>query len=284
MGVIFLKYSTMSVSEEYFRGYIMYNNTLNFNLYKIFYDVAQAGSLSSASKNLNISQPAISRSIKKLEDDLSVTLFYRTLNGMVLTEKGKELYGYVNDACNSLLIAEKNIMEDSNLEKGRINIGLSDKVSILSIIKGLNEFKNKYPKIEISIVNSDSTNLEKLLDNHEIDMIIDTNSNNNEEITNHLLVTNKYAFISMTDKYNNIKSLKELVDIPVVLPNDNKELNKVLNKNNLQFNNVIYTDSIENMKKILDSSEYIGYVSLYSIFTTNSNIFDIEEELPTCNV
>ena len=68
----------------------MYNSNLNLNLYKTFYDVAQYGSVSTASKNLNISQPAISRSIKKLEEDLNVTLFYRTLSGMILTEKGKE--------------------------------------------------------------------------------------------------------------------------------------------------------------------------------------------------
>ena len=107
----------------------MYNSNLNLNLYKIFYDVAQYGSVSTASKNLMISQPAISRSIKKLEEDLNVTLFYRTLNGMVLTEKGKELLGYVEEACNSLRIGERTMMETNNLVKGKLSIGVPSHIA-----------------------------------------------------------------------------------------------------------------------------------------------------------
>ena len=71
-----------------------------------------------------ISQPAVSRSIKKLEEDLNVELFYRTINGMVLTEKGKELLSYVEDACNSLKIGERSMMESSSLIKGKLSIGI----------------------------------------------------------------------------------------------------------------------------------------------------------------
>lgn len=61
-----------------------------------------------------ISQPAISKSIKKLEEDLDVSLFYRTINGMTLTEKGKELYEYVEEAYNSLKTAQRSMLVCSN--------------------------------------------------------------------------------------------------------------------------------------------------------------------------
>ena len=64
----------------------MYKSDINFNLYKIFYEVALSESISSASKRLYITQSAVSKSIKKLEEDLSTKLFYRNRNGVKLTE------------------------------------------------------------------------------------------------------------------------------------------------------------------------------------------------------
>lgn len=152
----------------------MYNSNLNLNLYKIFYDVAQYGSVSTASKNLLISQPAISRSIKKLEEDLNVTLFYRTLNGMVLTEKGKELLGYVEEACNSLRIGERTMMETNNLIKGKLSIGVPSHIASFYIFDKIRKFHEDYPSIEVSIVSRCTAELIKLLENHELDFVIDT--------------------------------------------------------------------------------------------------------------
>ena len=73
----------------------MERSDINLNLYKTFYEVAKSGSISAASKHLYVSQPATSRAIKKLEEQLNITLFYRNLNGMELTHKGKELLFYI---------------------------------------------------------------------------------------------------------------------------------------------------------------------------------------------
>lgn len=58
----------------------MYKSDINLNLYKTFYDVAKSGSISKSAKNSYTSQPAISKAIKKLEDELETQLFYRTLS------------------------------------------------------------------------------------------------------------------------------------------------------------------------------------------------------------
>lgn len=62
----------------------MYNKNINLNLYKTFYDVAKSESISEAAKKTFTSQPAISKSIKKLEETLNVKLFYRNLDGIKL--------------------------------------------------------------------------------------------------------------------------------------------------------------------------------------------------------
>ena len=69
----------------------MYQSDINLNLYKIFYEVAKEQNITKASEELSISQPAISKSIKNLEEQLGGQLFVRTKRGVVLTEEGKEL-------------------------------------------------------------------------------------------------------------------------------------------------------------------------------------------------
>ena len=66
--------------------------------YKVFYEVAKAGNISKASKALMISQPAISKSISKLEEELGVRLFSRNSRGVMLTSEGEILFEHVTDA------------------------------------------------------------------------------------------------------------------------------------------------------------------------------------------
>ena len=63
---------------------------INLEYYKIFYEVAKEQNITKASENLHISQPAISKTIKLLEEKLGGTLFVRTKKGVILTEEGKE--------------------------------------------------------------------------------------------------------------------------------------------------------------------------------------------------
>ncbi len=74
----------------------------NLSQYKIFYEVAKAGNISRAAKELYISQPAISKSISKLEDSLEVPLFTRNSRGVQLTEEGKLLYNHTKAAFEEL--------------------------------------------------------------------------------------------------------------------------------------------------------------------------------------
>ena len=81
----------------------MYKSDINLNLYKIFYEVALSESISNAAKKLYITQSAVSKAIKKLEEELNTELFYRNSKGVKLTEKGEELIFYVEEAFNNLL-------------------------------------------------------------------------------------------------------------------------------------------------------------------------------------
>ena len=75
---------------------------IDYELYKIFYEVANSGNITHASQKLNISQPAISKSIRNLETQLGGELFVRTQKGVVLTEEGKSFYKHISNAIENI--------------------------------------------------------------------------------------------------------------------------------------------------------------------------------------
>ena len=93
--------------------------------YHIFNAVAETGNLSKAAKSLYISQPAISRAVSKLEQNLSVKLFIRGSRGVHLTEEGKLLYAHTKSAFDFLRQGEENIRRIHHLGAGILRIGVS---------------------------------------------------------------------------------------------------------------------------------------------------------------
>lgn len=272
----------------------MYNSNLNLNLYKIFYDVAQYGSVSTASKNLLISQPAISRSIKKLEEDLNVTLFYRTLNGMVLTEKGKELLGYVEEACNSLRIGERTMMETNNLVKGKLSIGVPSHIASFYIFDKIKKFHKDYPDIEISIVSRCTAELIRLLENHEIDFVIDTSPivGSEKELTIEELIHVDHCFVCLTSDNYEAKKLKDLENYPLILPveitSHRKRLNEVALESGVNFNNILSIETSEMIRESVLQGVGVGYVlrdvMKKDIESGKVKVLEIEEKLPFVTV
>ncbi len=272
----------------------MYNSSLNLNLYKIFYDVAYYGSVSLASKNLMISQPAISRSIKKLEEDLNVTLFYRTLNGMILTEKGKELLSYVEEACNSLKIGEREMMETSNLVKGKLAIGCPSHIAGFFLFKKVADFHKDYPNIEVSVISRSTKELIELLDKHELDFIIDTSpiTESEKELTIEEISKSTHVFACRSDLDYKANSIKDLVDYPLILPvphsSHRKRLNEVAIENNIKFNNVLSIETSEMIASSILQGAGVGYI-LEDVIKRDVEsgvikILNIEETLPSVTI
>lgn len=81
----------------------------NLNLYHVFYEVANCHNLSVAAKKMYISQPAVSKAVSKLEENLNTTLFHRSSRGVSLTHEGELLYRYVEQALYSLKSGEEQL-------------------------------------------------------------------------------------------------------------------------------------------------------------------------------
>ena len=79
---------------------------INFEYYKVFYVIAKNKNITKAANELNISQPAISRMLKTMEDQINTKLFIRKTKGVILTNEGKELYRLIADNIDNIMKSE----------------------------------------------------------------------------------------------------------------------------------------------------------------------------------
>ena len=277
----------------------MNDSNINLNLYKTFYDVAKYGSFSKAAKNCYTSQPAISKAIKKLEEQLNTQLFYRNLSGVELTEKGKELFYFVEKSYNNLLIAERNMLETETLERGKLSIGMPSNIGSFYLFDKIIAFHNKYPKIEITIITGSTSKLISLLDTHKVDFVIDTSPIDvrlNEEIKVKKLKEVNYCFIVKSNtnllEPSKIKRLKDLEMHPLILPipgtANRNDLDELLNYKKVNIENVINIHTSEMIISAVKKDLGIGYVIYNLVENEIKNkeiqVLNIKEDLPTVEI
>lgn len=142
----------------------------NLSQYKIFYEVAKAGNISKAAKELYISQPAISKSISKLEDSLGTILFNRNSRGVQLTAEGQLLFGHTSAAFDALTLGEQELKRIKNFNMGHIRIGVSNTLCRFIMVSYLKGFIRQYPHIKITIESQSTTHTLSMLDQQRIDI------------------------------------------------------------------------------------------------------------------
>ena len=267
------------------------NDILNLNLYKTFYDVAKAGSISGASKNSYISQPAISKSVKRIEEELGVKLFYRTQNGVSLTQNGKKMLYYVEKAYNNIVMARRAIKEDESFKMGSISIGVPSHIASFFLLDHIKEFHSKYPNIIITIISRSSSELMELLRTHVVDFVIDASPivvEDKDICVKTIKEVEHCFFVNANEKTSDIKTLKDLVNKSVILPvprsSHRRLLEKTLAINSVKLNNVV---SIENSETIIQAVKQgigVGYILRNMIEKDVQNgelkFVTIKEDLP----
>ncbi len=126
---------------------------VNLELYRVFYTVAKCGSLTKAAEELYISQPAVSQSIKQLENQLGMSLFNRTHRGMELSAQGgQQIFRSVEEALMLLDDAENVLMELKNTATGTIRIGASDTIFEYFLSDKIVAFHEKYPAVKFELL------------------------------------------------------------------------------------------------------------------------------------
>jgi len=142
------------------------------DLYRIFCEVAKCKSFSKAARELYMTQPAVSQAVMNLEEELGIRLFTRTAKGVVLTNDGQLLFEHVNSAINLIHVGENKLLESRNLKVGEMKIGVGDTISKYFLLPYLETFRNRFPNINLKIVNRTTTELCTLLKSGEVDIAV----------------------------------------------------------------------------------------------------------------
>lgn len=246
-------------------------NNINLNLYKVFYFVATTKSFKQASIDLCVSQPAVSKQIKNLENILGVKLFYRYNKGIELTNEGKILLSQVEKINFYIEASEKYINSSKKLDFGELTIGCPSHITSFYLLKYIEKFRKDYKNVNIKIISDSTDGLVEALHHHKIDFIIDSspiNIYNEEMIIKHLdsfdtilVCCNDYKF-----KIDNVNDLedKELI-LPLQRSSMRKKFEESLNKFNINYKCGLSVDTTDLIISSVKKKLGIGYVVRESV-------------------
>lgn len=267
---------------------------INLELLRTFKIVAQLGSISRAAKKLCLTQPSITKSIKKLENQLNMTLFVREKKGMILTDNGKILYRYIVDSINTLDGVELLAKNISIHEIGKLKIGAGDSVTRNLLKKTIVEYKKLHPKITIEISNSSSEDLYNDLRYGKIDIIFINSTviiNENKYKSFKLIDIEDCFFTTPTiyQKMKNVTNIKSILSQSLIVQNEKHDTRTFLNslclKNNIQLKPTIELDRHGLMIEFVKEGLGIGFATKQYIqpYLDSGELVEINTNFPIHN-
>lgn len=178
---------------------------------KYFYEVGKDRSISKASERLNLSQTSLSKHIKDLEHTVGHPLFERETYGVRFTEKGQDLFFYVEKIQEEVEAANHIFFEDSELPEGKLKIITSPGVASSWLLDFLPSFVEKYPKINLKILGTYSGEIRSKIQGSDV-MIVSKIKNREGLIQEYLtsFQMNLYASRNYINKYGVPENLEDL--------------------------------------------------------------------------
>lgn len=184
----------------------------------VFFEVARQLSFTKASQVLFISQPAISKHIRQLEEQYKTSLFERKGNTISLTEEGRILYDYIlkGKELERQLEFELNTYRDPSQVKGDLKLGASTTVALYIVPPVLSGFRKKYPDIKISLFNRNSESVLKALLDHEIDLGITEGRNKISQVKSQHFLTDEVVPVCSAQSPLTKNPKLKITDIPTI--------------------------------------------------------------------
>ena len=260
-------------------------DNFNFNLFKNFYYVVLYNGVTNASKNINVAQPSLSLSIKKLEEELNLTLIDRSNYQFKLTEEGEKLFSILKPAFET--ISENVIFQNQDKQFLELNIGIVNGLAdVLS--EFIKNFLKKYSNVKINI------DLYSKLDDDKIkdyDIIIDDRGYLEKlsdfsledlcHVPNYFVCSNK-----IYDEYKDIKSIKELDGVPLVSYKPSLKMGKfreLCYKNNIYFTEILSVNESDVYFSLVKENVGLGFSNtlLLKKYLKDSSlcILEVEEDI-----
>lgn len=141
---------------------------------RAFVEVARQGSIRGASRVMNLSQPALTKSIKELEEGMAAQFFVRRSKGVALTECGESFYQHANLILEELRAAQDDIRQRQGLLGGQINIGMGASIARTLMPPVITRFHEQHPQVKVRIMEGQLVSMINELRQGELDFTINT--------------------------------------------------------------------------------------------------------------
>ena len=263
---------------------------INYELYKVFYHVATTLNFSEASKQLFISQSAVSQSIKTLERKLDQTLFIRSTKKVQLTPEGEILLRHIEPAMNLIQKGEAQLL-DAASTGGQIRIGASDTICRYFLVPYLEKFHKMFPNVHIKVINQTSLHCTELLKNGLVDLIVVNYPNASlNNISASMKIKNFRDVFIAGNNYGDLKekkiSLSDLLAYPILMLDKNSTTNEFLHRLFQQHQlDLVPEIELTSNDLLIDLARIglgIAFIPDYCISKESDGIFtlDMNEEMP----
>jgi DNA-binding transcriptional LysR family regulator len=229
--------------------------------------VAELGSLSKAADRLRIAQPALSRQVRLLEEELGVTLFERHGRGMLLTERGDAVLKRAIEIMATVDEIRSEADDQARSITGRIAIGMPPTVSDILAVPLVHHLASHHPKLELRLISSFTGHLIDWLQRGEVDVAIlyDPQASRSLRLTpllleNLMLIGPPSSYLQATHP----RAFKDLADYPILLPSPRHGLRRLIEEaatlTGIHLRVAIEADSFATLKDLVRSG--YGYTIL----------------------
>ena len=233
---------------------------VKLELYRVFKEVADSGNISEAAKNLEVSQSAVSQSIKQLETALQARLFARSPRGVSLTGEGQMLYQYVRSALGLLATGEDKLSQAQQLLLGTLVIGASDTVTSFFLIPYLDAFHRAHPNIRLKIISGRSAKVLSLLKSGAVDIAF-ASSPTDPTLSHWPCFSTHTGFVAGSDypcDFDHVYTREEIAQFPLILL-ERKASSRLFLEQEFLKNGISLTPEIElSSRSLLESLARIG--------------------------
>ena len=247
---------------------------------KVFYTVASRLSFTKAAGELSISQPAVTKHIKEIENHLNTKLFNRNGTTIQLTESGKTLLRYADKIRNLYRDLEFDISQLNKKQKGKLKIGASTTIAQYILPEILAKFKANYKEIAIELVTHNTEDISNLLKNGQIDLGIVEGESRSSYFDYEIFKPDEIVLVCKADHpwANKTLKLKDLYTIDLVSREQGSGtqefIENQLKKNKIDLkslNIVMNLGSSESIKNYLLHSDAMAFVSVSTVLEELKN-------------
>ncbi len=270
---------------------------LSLRQIRYFIAAADAGQISQAAINLNVSQSVITTSVKQLEELVGVELFARHHSGITLTYEGNRFLDHARHIIESVDEAVRIPKRAKEDVSGSLNLAVTYTVAGYFIPKMLAQFTRSFPNIQVNITETDRASIEEGLITNGFDVAVMLTSNiiNHEQIAHTaLLRSRRRLWVSMNHKFIKMQSatLQEIAQEPYIMLTVDEASNtaqKYWNKTPYKPNSIFRTSSVEAVRSMVANGMGISILSdmvyrPWSLEGRQIGVIEVSDTVPTMDV